>query len=324
MPLTAAKIYPKQFHATLGFGLRDFVAFLIDDHAITGPGWSIVEAFDSTVVSRQIPSTTTGTGALASFTGTFSWKDNTLTTDDWIVLETNIGGIEFQLYLEFATATSLQYILFPFEDFATGGAAVSPPTFPSRAVGSGTSVVTHSLANIDGGAWYSVVADEQMMALVIMRGGKFNISVGWVGSLSDPLPSDTRPFVIWDSPSSASLSISGTFTPFNRISPIDNNTVITNGLFAHFRVGGTGFPGGSSNIVLMDGTYWLDEQPLLPVMVVFNDTNNQHIAGYLRNSYAGHNRAAYRSVFGALEYIVFSDGDGTPCWCLPWDGVTDW
>lgn len=325
MPLTAAKIYPKQFHSTLGLGLRDFVAFLINDHAsITGPGWSIVEAYDSATSSRQIPATVTGTGALASFTGTFSWKDDTLTTDDWIVLETSVGGNEFQLYLEYATTTSLQYIMFPFEDFATGGGAVSPPTFPTRSVGAGTSVVTHTLSNIDDGAWYTVVADEQMMALVIMRGGKTNITFSYIGSLDDPLPSDTRPFVIWDSPSVASVADSGTFVPFNRVSPVDNDTVITNGFLGQWRVGGTGFPGGSANLVLLDGTYWLDEQPLLPIMIAFNDTNSQHMAGYLRNAYAVHSEAGYRSVFGALEYVVFSDDINDPAWALPWDGSTEW
>ena len=325
MPITAPKIYPKQFHTTPGLGLRDFVAFLIDDHAtITGPGWSIVEAFDSATVSRQIPSTTTGSGALASFTGTFSWKDNTLTTDDWIVLETIVGGNEFQLYLEYATTTSIQYIMFPFEDFATGGGAVSPPTFPSRAVGSGSSVVTNSLALIDNGGWYSVIADEQQMILVITRGGRVNITFGYVGSLNDPLPSDTRPFVIWDTPSAASVSASGTFVPFNRISPVDNTTILTNGFLGQYRVGGTGFPGSSANIVCNDGTYWLDEQPLIPVLVVFNDTNSQHVAGYTRNAYAVNRNAGNRSVFGALEYIVFSDTITNPAWCLPWDGVTEW
>jgi hypothetical protein len=324
MPLTAAKIYPKQFHNTLAKGLRDIVAFLINDHgSITGPAWSIVEAFDGTASSLQIPSTTSGSGALASFTGTFSWKDDALIPNDWIVLETNIaGGLpEFQLYIEYATTTAIQYILFPFEDFATGGGAVSPPTFPDRAVGSITSVVTHSLGGITDGGWYTVIADEQMMALVITRGGKTACTFGYIGSVDEAATTDTRPFVIHDSPANVSVLDSGA-SVWNRVSPIDNDTEIGLGYWTYIRASSvSGMTGGK---MASDTTFWLDEQPVLPTMVTFNNTGHQHVAGYLRNVFEGHARLAYRSTLGTGEYIAISDDTNDGAIVLPWDGSTEW
>lgn len=320
MPLTAAKIYPKQYHATLGKGLRDLVAFLINDHAsITGPGWSIVEAFDSATSSRQIPSTPSGSGALNSFTGTFSWKDDTLTTDDWIVLETNIAGgnPEFQFYIEYATATTLQYIMFPFEDFSTGGGAVSPPTFPDRAVGSTTSVVTHTAFASDGAGWYTAVADEQMLSFIITRGGKTNISWGYVGSVDEAFSNDTRPFVIYDNPSVVIIYDGSGGTYWNRVSPIDNGTVIGTGYWMFPR------PGSSPAGLFIDTTFWLPRQPLARPGVVFSGTHN-HVAGFLRNVYMGHRGHAYRNILGSKDYICFSDDPTDACIVFPWDGSTEW
>lgn len=319
MPLTAAKIYPKQYHTSLGKGLRDLVAFLINDHAsITGPGWSIVEAYDSATASRQIPSTPSGSGALNSFTGTFSWKDDTLTTDDWIVLETNIAGgnPEFQFYMEYATATTLQYIMFPFEDFATGGGAVSPPTFPSRAVGSTTSVVTHT-AFVDGAGWYTAVADEQMFSFIITRGGKTSISWGYVGSLDKTYSNDTRPFVIYDNPSVVIVENGSGATYWNRVSPIDNNTILGSGYWMFPK------PGASATDLFVDTTYWLPKQPIAQPGVAFAFTH-AHVAGFLRNVYMAQRRNGYRNVLGNKDYICFSDDPEHAVLVFPWDGSTEW
>jgi hypothetical protein len=317
MPITAPKIYPRVFHASHGLGLRDVVAFMIDDHAsLTGPGWSIVEAYDGATASRQVPSITTGTGALASFTGTFSWKDNTVSPNDWIVLECN-EGTNFQVYFEYATTTTIQYIMFPYADFVTGGGAVSPPTFPARAVGSTTSVVTQGFCGVTW-SWWSVIADEQMMALVTTQDGKTCIEAGYIGSVSNPLPSDTRPFVIYDVPSVVRLYDGSGGTYWNRVSPVDDTTIIGSGYYCWHRLGNDNRP------VPVDTTHWLDEQPLFPIGVMFTDTGHSHFAGFLRNVYGIHRKDGYRNVYGTKAYIVASDNKFDAALAWPWDNTTDW
>lgn len=316
MPLTGAKFYPNIFHANNRLAARDIVAFLIDDHAtITGPGWSIVEAYDGTAGSRQTPSTTTGTGALASFTGTFSWKDDTVAVNDWIVLRTNIGGggTEFQLYLEADTSTTWQYKLIPLDDFATDPTSlVSPPVLPVSSVGSGTSPVTHSLGN----GWYSVVADEQMVTVFGHLGGGGAISWGYIGSLDQPHPSDIRPFVIYDNPGEVSV-FNGSFgTYWNRLSPIDQSTILGTGYWSWLRRG--------NDVNIADDDLWLHNRVALPVGVLFENAGHVHFAGFTRHVYQAQELMGHRNVIGNLDFVTMSSVATRPGIAVKWDGTTEW
>ena len=317
MPITVAKIYPKIFHANNRLAIRDMVAFLIDDHAtITGPAWTIVEAYDGTAGARETPSITSGTGALASFTGTFSWKDDTVAVNDWIVLRTVVGGTEFQFYWEVQSTTTWVYKLIPLDDFALDPTVlVSPPALPVTSVGSGTSLVTHAILNT-GENWYSVIADEQMMTLFAVRGGGTAITWGYVGSLDQAHPSDERPFVIYDNPGEVSVFDGSSGSFWNRLSPIDQRTILGTGYWTWLRRG--------NNVNIANDNLWLSDRVVLPVGVLFENTGHVHFAGMPRNIFQAQELLGHRAVIGNLDFITFSDNIARPGIAVPWDGVTPW
>lgn len=317
MPLTGAKFYPNIFHATNRLAIRDMVAFLIDDHAtITGPGWSIVEAYDGTAGARETPSITTGTGALASFTGTFSWKDDTVAVGDWIVLRTNVGGTEFQLYWEVESTTTWQYKLIPLDDFVTDPTVlVSPPALPTSSVGSGTSVVTHAQSTV-GDNWYSMVADEQMVSLFNHRGGGTAINWGYIGSLDQAHPSDIRPFVIFDNPGEVNVFDGSFGTYWNRLSPVDQRTILGTGYWCWLRRG--------NDVNMANDSLWLHDRTALPAGVVFENSSHVHFAGMLRHVYQAQELLGHRNTFDTLNFITMSDNVGRPGICMVWDGTTEW
>ncbi len=317
MPLTGPKIYPKVYHNDNALAIRDMVAFMINDHAtLTGPGWDIVEAYDGSAGSRQVPSTTSGSGALASFTGTFSWKDDTVATNDWIVLRTNIGGgdPEFQFYLERSSTSNWQYKLIPLDDFVVDSTAlVSPPTLPLLSVGAGTSVVTHTM---DAG-WFSAVADEQMWSFLRADHGGNGIDWGYVGSVDQPHPTDIRPFIIYDNPAEVTVYdafTGGTF--WNRLDPYSQMAVTGSGYWTWLRR-------GSDPNIANEEIMWLTSTMVLPVCIIFTSTP-QHVVGFPRHIYQAHESMGYRGVVGDLEYVTFTSNVGRPGIAMTWDGVTPW
>ncbi len=312
--------YPNITHASLADFLPNFVRFLVNNHtSYSGPGWTIVEAYDSAHSARQVPSDASN---IDSFTTVISWKSSSLATSDWIVLEsTNSNNSNhFQLYLEYDTTTRVNIYMLPFENFSTGGSAVSPPLFPTNSIGagSGTFVQFFGYTAI---ARYLCVATEGNIALIAERNSTTDCNYIYVGEVDLPRtgtgvsPQDTRAYVINDTPSVVAYN---TTDIFNRISPIDNSTHLVAGVELNYSPNTSAWTLDANGVLPLRNVY-----PILPILLGFRDTNHEHIAGYLRNVYTTWSTCGIAGQFTSKNYIFRNDTllADVPI-VLKWDGET--
>jgi hypothetical protein len=316
----------------------DFARFLINDLlGFTGPGWTIVEAYDGTAASRQVPP---NPADMDSFVGVFSWKDNTVNPNDWIVLQSAIGANEFQVFFRFLDTTAngksnrLEVQLIPLGDWVTNPAAVT--TTPAKpATVTPASPILIDQPNVGGStplrAAYTIVADEGMFAFLWdspsasgSDSTPANRECFWiyVGNMDGARPSDTRPYVIgptapaqvrWDR-----VAFDTGF--FARLSPLDSTTILTDG----FENSVSCQPLGSIHASDV-GVKALGETRPLPVGLFFPTTNHRHFVGYFRNVYSAHRLLGVAGTFGNLQYLFRNDAINETAdvsLCFEWDGLT--
>lgn len=233
---------------------------------------------------------------------------------------------DVQLYLKMATPSGtpdeFEHLIMPFDDFV--GDNNNTPTFPSTAIGDALQNPVDSTTGLNVGVWIGV-ADEGMASL-ISDGGSVE-AAGWLywGDLDAPLPSDSRPFVIWDRADFCRITDASLTQYWNRLSPADDTTFIVGTLVTLY----SGSPNAS---VTRENTgdhllNRLGEQPILPVGVYFATTNHRHMAGFLRNVYMiGNTSAGVRGTLGSMSYAYRMDNnvgaDGIQPVVLKWDGLT--
>lgn len=314
MPTT--RYYPRVSHTNLGDALPEIVRFLIDDHAThTGPGWTIVEARSNS--SREVPSTASDLDSLSSAT---DWKNGSISTGDWIVLESADANNSnhFQVFLKYNSATQLQIQLIPLEDFTTGGGDTASPTLPATAVGAGGSAVTMSF---DTGAYFwHIVADEGMCYILADNGDPLDarhIYFGEVdGANTGGSPTDDRAYVILDETTAVQVD-DANITPWNRLSPVDDSTILDEGSWTWVGRTFSSIPQLASSLNALGNNY------ILPIYMVFLDSGHSHIAGILRNVYSGHKGLGTIGTLDSLNYGFYNDITGTDITIVfKWDGST--
>jgi len=320
MPTT--RIYPKQIHSGLDVALPDIVRFLINDHpTITGPGWTIVEA--QAGANREVPPDPTDLDSLVSAT---AWANGTVAVNDWIVLESaNANNTNhFQLYIEYQATNDINFMLIPFENFSTGGGAASPPTFPSTAFAIGSSVNTFTKEST--AIAYSVIADEGMMALLVDAFGNITCDWTYMGEITpsypDGSPSDDRCYIVHDNESLVSLADAGSEITFNRLSPLDDTTILISGFDVNL------FSFGTNSRLIEDASDLgriSGQHIIYPIGVWFDDASHKHFAGYLRNVYSIHAYAGSQGTLNNKAYMFrnnsFLAGGGL---VFEWDGATSY
>jgi len=277
MPTT--RIFPLQEFSDVTSALPDIVRFLINDHpTITGPGWTIVEAFDGS--TREIPSDSSD---IDTFSAGFGWRTSSLSAGDWIVLESaNANNTNhFQLYIELESTTEISFMLIPFEDFSTGGSAISPPLFTTSSFGnsSGTFV---SFTAFNSSAQYTVAADEGMMALLADQTGSntpYFTYFGEIDAVHIFENFDNRCYVVRTTTGDVGHTDS-IISRWRRLSPIDSKTILNGYPAQHYSFG--------ENSILHDTNAergnLLGLDSIFPVGIWFSDPS--HFAGYLRNCYS--------------------------------------
>ena len=320
--MATPRFYAAQTKATLLAFASDFARFLVNDlPTFTGPGWTIIEAYDDATTDRQVPATATD---MDSFVGTFSWKDNTVGVNDWIVLESNLGGgvNECHAFFRMASSTTMEVQLVPLGNWTTGGAATTSPTKPGTVQPS--TVVT--MTGFPRRAVYSIVADEGMFAFLFDEATSRSTDAAWiyVGELEGHRPSDAYPYVIWSSPADVAYkTVFASTGNWRRLSPLDadvandTGTNLVNGQDAHFY-----------SLVLTSGQYidrtfpgvmTLGETRPYPVGIYFADLGNRHFAGFLRNVYSAHQYLGSVGTFGGQKYLYRNDDTSAAAICFLWD-----
>jgi hypothetical protein len=295
----------------------DFARFLVDDLLFfTGPGWTIVEAYDDAVGSRQIPIIDTD---MDSFFGTFSWKDDTVGVNDWIVLRSVRGTTEFQVFFKISSTVTMQIMVVPRDDWATDvGTPTATPVTPATAFGSGGSAL--SLTGFLEKEIYTIVADDGTCSFLF---DDLHTSVRWTwfGETVGGPASDTRPFLIWDNPGEVrfeNLNVNnGNWT---RLSPMHDATIITVGHYASWWSDGPG-------VFLHAGNYpgLPDSARALPVGVLWRGSSYRHFSGFPKNLFSASWQLGAHGTFADRAYVFRNDtgvGNDRPGICFPWDGTT--
>lgn len=317
----------KQYHVDLSTGVYAFVQWLTNEHADeTGPGWEVVEAFDGT--NRDTP---TGDPTLANLPGSNLWQTGPLTsTGSWIVLR-SLGGrvsAQFELYIEYASTTQWQYLMMPLDDFATGGGASSPPTFPATGFGTGLgTLVTFDPFGVAGAGnfWYGV-ADEGMVAVFTDGLNPSGMRWAYIGEC-DPVPGqeavDDRPFILWDTPT-AGIEDDQAFEVINRISPFDDVTFLTNGHTCHYKVDEETDSIFNRTATVAGHISSLGVEITAPVPVLFDTSGHPHMVGTMRNIRVGGGWITLRRTINDRKQLALRDfltNGRDICIVVNWDGV---
>lgn len=326
MPLA---YYNKVRHTTLADAVHGLVSWLVDDNAsIDGPRWEIVEAYGRNVGGGPVRETPSGRafgqGALGNFSTLVSWDDDDVQAGDWIVIRSRTkkgadsnGDIECEVYLELDSASTLQLRVMPLNNFTTGGAVVTPPTFPTETFGSGASPVTMTMANV---ADYYGVADQGMFALVMDDGNATQWT--YCGEVDGANPDDLRPYVVWSSPGNVYFQFTqaGNWT---RLSPVDDSTIVTDSDTTFWKQNS----GVGSEIVENGELAQRPDTRPMPAGIFFDDVSHTFFSGFLRNVYLGSSNMSWRGLLNAKTLVYFSNFSGKTnnTWAgvtMRWDGVT--
>ncbi len=315
-------------HTSLQLAACAIVRFLMNNNSsYVGPGWALIEA--STGANRQVPS---NTGSITSLTTAAAWVSGTIETGSWVVLESRNANNSnhFQLYIEYNSTTQLNFMLMPFSNFVTGGVATSPPTFPSGSSGSfGESTGTINqctLLSSAGSRYYSVIADEGMMSLIVDGNDSTDLRWTYIGELNTVRTgSDPRSYVLWDLEANAFVGNSTNQNGFNRLSPVDNLTGLQTGWMTYpysFAFTMSPHDMGSATTAARGNPYGFDY--LLPIGVFFNDSNHRHFSGWMRNVYSVFAGLGIRGTLNNRRYLHINNDNvnAPPSLCFVWDGVT--
>ena len=321
--------------STLQMSTVELLRFLVEGTTVgggaaTGPGWTLVEAYSDGV--RCMPSDASdvdsletesagpvpsGTPGCAGMRGDGSG----LSTGDWWVVESadsDTDGLtnHFQMMVEYDTTAVWKFWLLPLEDWQVG-TATPAAAGTSTPIGAGTALVSFSSFSTAG--TMSIVADESVLH-VWRDDGAGNVDWMPLGALDGArvagTPADDRPYIIADKPDVVGFS---TASYRNRLSPVDDATVLTSGYPAVI-----GQISDDATHATGDDTHLLGVWTVLPAGVYFSDAAHQHFAGFLRYVYTC-SKALGSSASGTLDsanFLWMSYGITTTAVCVDWDGIT--
>jgi hypothetical protein len=315
-------------HSNISDGWYDFIRFLTNEHpqnpTLTGPGWSVIEAYDGT--NLTIPA---GPATLAQLAGN-DWNPSVGGTpglNSWIVLETlNSNNTNHcQVWIKFATSTQVQLRAIPFQDFATGGAAVATPVFPSTSFAWNLTHTRHVQWDMgNNAARYFGYATEGNF---IIGGTDLSVdAIMYFGELDEPAdasvgasPADDRCYVIYNPPHLANVDIGSNETRWTRLSPLDNSTTLWEcatmvpGIFGSQLVN---LSVDRSSVFGLDANYRAG--------VAYRNAGHVHFAGWLRGLRAGHNSLGRMGTIASKQWLHFSDliGGSGGTWVMKWDSAT--
>jgi len=309
------RVFPVQNFSNYLSAIPQMIRFLINDHSTyTGPGWTIVEAYDGT--TREIPSISSD---MDSFSSGFAWRNNNPGVGSWIVLEsTNAHNLNhFQVYFEIDSTSQMEIMMIPFEDFQTGGDATTLPLFPTSSFGSASGSL-YGLTGFTSEAQYTVVADEGSCIILNDRTGSAAYMT-YIGEIDTTYGSaDVRSYVVRDG-IEVGVANGPTDLRYAKLSVMDNKTVINEGSECTFYT-----PDKGSSVhhgTVRDNL--LGPDSIIPVGLWFDDPGHSYFAGWLRNFYSAPFQISTETSSGTFNnssYIFRRNEISEAFVVLPFDG----
>ncbi len=306
-------------------GLPNLVRFLINDNptpAATGSNWTIVEAFSNSV--REQPSNTSNLDSLVSAT---AWASNNISQGDWIVLSAS----NFQVYFEWDVNVSgdqnIGIVLFPKSDFATGGAATSPPTFPSTVTPSSTLLDFRTRFNATNTSSDLLITCDEEVLIMFDDAFRYTASTSnnsfiYIGIVTGSYSGYLYPSVVSSIQSNADLD---GINKFNKLDPILGTTVITGIDSCSLSEYGAA-PDWYDQFT--DGA--LGRVGFVAIPLYVDTTGYEHFVGWLKYCYMGpQNMSGSTLLSGSVnnrDYWFRNPGTTNPqnsTTIVKWDGSTD-
>lgn len=166
---------------------RQIVEFLTGDHTQPGPvtPWTVIEADDTS--RRDTPSG--GNSSADDLPVANLWEPSNsgdLPVGSWAVVESADGdetsGVHFQMLIDVVSSTSLQFYLFPEQDFVTGGGTTGGalPSLPTNNFASATWTFTA------GDGYIACVLADEGKAIFIRGFPSETMAWLYVGELFNP------------------------------------------------------------------------------------------------------------------------------------------
>jgi hypothetical protein len=310
-------IFPQQAYLTPALAMMGLLRRLVE----VDQAFEIVEAYDANAALNKrrtpTPGETYDFDNVAFSASAFAFQTGLLEAGDWIVLRST-GAPKLQVYWELDSTTNWNWALISNNDFATGGADVTPPALPLTTIGATMgnpptfAVMALQLASMN----YSLLSDNQTIVIFALDGTPANTRVMYIGAVDSDVVGDTKPFVINDAPATASLG--GASARWNRLA-LDGATFLSTGLDLQPSAAGAGIfiAAGSSGLATPAPTQY----HVFPAFVFFNDAGYRHILS-LKWSYIAGVDLATSGTLASLSIVYFTTSAALGRWALTWDGVT--
>lgn len=309
-------IFPQQAYLTPALAMMGLLRRLVE----VDLAFEIVEAYDANAALNKRRTPTPGESYdfdnVAFSASAFAFQTGLLEAGDWIVLRST-GAPHLQVYWELDSTTNWNWALISNNDFATGGADVTPPVLPATAIGTvlgaGTLVsMALQLASMN----YSLLSDNQTIVIFALDGTAANTRVMYIGAALSDVAGDTKPFVINDLPAAATLPHSS--ARWNRLA-LDGATFLAGGTDLQPSVAGNNqatTAGRSGLATPVPTQYWA-----LPAFVFFDNVGYYHFLS-LKWSYVAGVDLATSGTLAGLTLAYFTSAAGGGRWALTWDGIT--
>ena len=318
----ALSVWGEQPFASLALALPALLRRAVETHG----HWTIVEAYDADCATTKRRTPTGGAendfdNVAFSAGGDFGWQTDTMGNGDWIILRST-GAVNFQVYFEYDSATELKHAAITFDDFATGGADVTPPVFPATAIGStmGTSPTLVGATTVAGVMRYSLETSPNAIFMQWRNGTPSDTEDVNIALCPSAYSNDTRAVVIKDRPDLA--RVNNAYSAWNRVAP-DGVTFLNNGIAATLKVGNSTIMTSAGHDVL--GTRAAgapgDEKTILPFIIFFQDAGHRH-ALILEGNYKVGKSAAVDGTTDDLNIMYWTDSATSARRAIEWDGVT--
>jgi len=315
--MAAPVIWAKQSKATNMLMLADLMKMIINTESL----FEIVEAYDADHASdkRRVPTAgSEGTLDNAAFAadGGFSWYNNqALGVDDWIVVEsTNATGNKFQVLFVIDSATEIKHWLFPLDDFAVGGADVSPPVRPATSLGTtmGAASAGSGFTTLNASMSYSAVCDNESINLVC-DDLTTPANVEWihVGVYDDAAVTDLYPFVINIDPARA--------YPTGTAKMLTVSEHLASLLCEWVSLGSYGSRTIIADTAAADGTG--GKWAIYPLCIA-SDTAGNTMLAKVHNVQLTHQDQDDSGTHNSLDLMYLGSSASYPKLTFPWDGAT--
>jgi len=334
----ALTIFPKVQLNGVGAVAARLIRFLIGNDALGGGTWSLLYACDAGT-RTDAPSDPHDVSTLNPANAWCDADGSSLATGDWFVVRSGLSatGHYFELFVQVgvfsgSVTDALYFKMITLAD--NGGTGAWSYTGTSGTLGTIFATPPAGCVPINAGykkwkigntlnSFSFWVDDATFIGLSDVGGPGATATLMYVGELTNTRSADTRPFVLYaygDSLDGTYCDASSGSIMYNRLSPVDNVTVLESGYYTALY----NTTGGYMHASTQDKVF-LGESSILPIGVEFTTPGHLHFAGFFKHMW-GVNQAALgpAATLANRAYLCRGTSTTMPGLAFPWDSTTEY